>query len=39
MVCHHIAKFGSFSHYCIGDMVLICHVISKDHVTQEPCDF
>ena len=26
-------------HHSSGNMLWICHVISQDHVTQEPCDF
>ena len=37
MIYHHLAKFGGNGS---GDiMVLNCHVISQDHLTQEPWDF
>ena len=40
IVCHHPAKFLGHSHYGSGDvMVLICHVITQDHVITGSCDF
>ena len=39
-VSHDPAKFGGDKHCGRGDiMILICHVISQDHVTLGSCDF
>ena len=39
-VCHHPAKIGGHRRCCIGEiMVLVCHVISQDHVTKELSKF
>ena len=38
MIYHYPAKFGNYRHSDNGNvMVLICGMISQDHVTQEPC--
>ena len=40
MVSNRPGTFGGQKYCGSGDvMFLICHVISQDYVTQEPCDF
>ena len=39
IVCHHPSTFGGQRHCGSGDMFLISHVISKDHVLKGLCDF
>ena len=40
MVCQHPAKFGGYRHCCSGDIIiLVCHVISQDHLIKGLCDF
>ena len=34
MVSHTSAKFGGQRHLGNGDMFLVCHLISQDHVTK-----
>ena len=37
---HHSTKFGSYRHFGSGDIViLVCQVISEDHVIEGSCDF
>ena len=37
---YHPAKFGSHSHSDSGVMmILVCRVISQNHVVKESCDF
>ena len=37
---YHSAKFGGHRHSCSGEkMVLVCHVILKDHGIKGSCDF
>ena len=36
----HLSKFGGPRPYGSGDItVLVCHMISKDHMIQGSCDF
>ena len=40
MVCHHHAKCGGHRYFSSRDvMVLVCHVISKNHLIKVSCDF
>ena len=40
MVCYHPARFGGYKHCGSRDIkVLICLVISEEHVTRELCSF
>ena len=37
---HHSNKFGGHRHCGIGDItILVCHVISQDHVIKGLCPF
>ena len=37
---HHPTKFGGHRHCDGGDIIiLVCHVISQDHVMKPSCDF
>ena len=39
-VSQHPSKFGGREYYgSVNVIVLICHVISQDHVIKESCDF
>lgn len=39
MVGYHPEKFGRHKNFDSEDlMFLFCHIISEEHVTQEPCD-
>ena len=39
MISYHPVQFGNYRHCdSAGIIALICHVISQDHVTQEPYD-
>ena len=38
MTSHQLSKFGGHSHCCSGDiMILVCHVISQDHLIEYCC--
>ena len=40
MVNHISAKFGGDRHHNSGDiMLLVCHLVSHDHVIKESCEF
>ena len=39
MVSHHIAQFVVIGIVVVEIMVLICHVISQDYLTQKLCNF
>ena len=40
MVGHQLAKFSGHSQCSSRDIkVLVCHVISQDHVIKRSCDF
>ena len=39
MVSHYPVKFGGHRHCGRRDMFLICHMISQDHMTQQPRDY
>ena len=40
IISNHPAKFGGHRHSDSEHIIfLICHTISQDHETQEPCDF
>ena len=39
MVSHHPDKFGGHRDCGRRDMFLICHMISQDHMTQQPRDY
>ena len=40
MISYHHTTFGGDKHCGSEDvMILICHVISQDHLTKEPCSF
>ena len=36
---HHPAKFGGHRHCDHGDMILICHVISQNHVIKDQYNY
>ena len=39
MKSYHYAKFGGHSHSGSGIMILVCHVISQDHVIKRSRNF
>ena len=38
-VCHHPTKFGCHRDCGTGDMVVVCHTNSQDHVMIDSCNF
>ena len=39
IVCNHPARIGGHRHCGSGDMLLIYHMTSRDHVFKGLCDF
>ena len=38
-VSYYLVKFDGHGHSGRGDIILVCHMISKDHVFKGSCDF
>ena len=39
MASSQLAMFGGYRHCSSEDVILVCHVISQDHVIKGSCDF